>query len=53
MPYLLLNFWNELETWPVERVLSEEGQASFGDTFHYLAGEPRDWSTTPKASEKP
>jgi hypothetical protein len=42
-PWHLLHFWNELEEWPVERVLSEEGQARFGETFRCLAGEPRDW----------
>ena len=52
-PWHLLNFWNELEAWPVERVLSEEGQASFGVTFRCLAGEPRDWSATPETSESP
>ena len=42
-PWHLLHFWNELETWPVERVLSAEGQEAFGDTFRYLAGEPVKW----------
>jgi len=42
-PWHLLHFWNELETWPVERVLSAEGQAEFGDTFRYLLGEPVKW----------
>lgn len=43
-PWHLLHFWDELETWTMERVLSKEGQAEFGNTFRYLAGEPRDWS---------
>lgn len=43
-PWHLLHFWDELENWTMERVLSEEGQAEFGNTFRYLAGEPRDWS---------
>ena len=34
----------ELKTWPLQRVLSGEGQEIFGDTFRYLLGEPRDWS---------
>ena len=38
-PWHLLNFWNELEAWSMERVLSDEGQALFGDTFRCLAGE--------------
>lgn len=42
-PWHLLHFWNELETWPVERVLSDEGQA-YTNTFRYLTGEPVDWS---------
>jgi hypothetical protein len=43
-PWHLLNYWNELETWPVERVLSGEGLEVFGPTFDYLVGEPRLWS---------
>jgi hypothetical protein len=43
-PWHMLNFWNELETWSLERVLSSEGQAVFGDTFQNLAGEPRRWT---------
>jgi hypothetical protein len=43
-PWHLLHFWNELEEWPVERVLSPAGQAIYGDTFRYLTGEPVDWS---------
>ena len=42
-PWHLLHFWNELEAWPVERVLSPEGQEAFGDTFRYLVGEPVQW----------
>jgi hypothetical protein len=41
----MLNFWNELDTWSLERVLSSEGQAVFGDTFKNLAGEPRHWKS--------
>ena len=37
-PWHLLGIWDELEDWPLERVLSAEGQAAFGDTFRYLAG---------------
>lgn len=43
-PWHLLDFWDQLETWSMERVLSAEGQAQFGDTFHWLAGEPRRWA---------
>jgi hypothetical protein len=42
-PWHLLHFWNELETWPVARLLSTEGQAVYGDTFRYLLGEPVKW----------
>jgi hypothetical protein len=49
-PWHLLDFWNELDTWPVERVLSSEGQASFGDTFRCLTGEPRDWAAVQEMS---
>ena len=46
-PWHLLHFWNELQDWPLGRALSQEGQAQFGDTFSYLAGEPIDWATRP------
>jgi hypothetical protein len=39
-PWHLLHFWNELEGWPVSRLLSAEGRTAFGDTFQYLTGEP-------------
>jgi len=31
-----LHFWDELKTWPVERVLSDDGRAEYGDSFDYL-----------------
>ncbi|MEW5870885.1 MAG: hypothetical protein AB1894_16550 [Chloroflexota bacterium] len=40
-PWHLLDYWKELETWPMSRVLSAEGQALYGSTFQYLIGEPR------------
>jgi hypothetical protein len=40
-PWHLLGFWDELETWPVGRALSEEGLEQFGNTFRWLAGDPR------------
>lgn len=43
-PWHLLHFWNELESWPVERALSEEGLEQYGDAFRYLAGEPINWT---------
>jgi hypothetical protein len=42
-PWHLLEFWDELESWPVARTLSDEGQALYGDTFRWLAGVPRTW----------
>jgi len=42
-PWHLLSFWDELESWPLARALSAEGQAAFGGTFRWLAGEPRQW----------
>jgi hypothetical protein len=42
-PWRLMNFWDDLEVWPVEKVLSEEGMAQFGDTFKFLVGEPFTW----------
>jgi hypothetical protein len=42
-PWHLLAFWDELKSWSVERVLSTEGQARYGDTFRYLVGEHRNW----------
>ena len=42
-PWRLMNFWDDLEVWPVEKVLSDEGRAQFGDTFKFLVGEPFTW----------
>lgn len=42
-PWHLLDFWDELETWPIERTLSDEGLALFGETFRCLSGGPRHW----------
>jgi hypothetical protein len=42
-PWRLMNFWDDLEVWPLERVLSKEGQELFGDTFRFLVGEPFTW----------
>ncbi len=48
-PWHLLNFWEELKDWPVDRVLGAEGQAQFGETFRLLAGGPRQWDQAPAA----
>ncbi len=42
-PWRLMNFWDDLETWPLEKVLDVEGQKLFGDTFRSLVGEPFSW----------
>jgi hypothetical protein len=42
-PWRLMNFWDDLEVWPLERVLSEEGLMQFKDTFDFLVNEPYIW----------
>jgi len=42
-PWRLMHFWKDVEVWPLQRVLSEEGQGEFGQTFRYLAGEKIKW----------
>ena len=42
-PWHLLHLWDDLEEWPLRRVLSREGQADFGKTFRYLTGDPVKW----------
>jgi hypothetical protein len=42
-PWRLMNFWDDLEVWPVEKVLSDEGMMQFRDTFKFLVGEPFTW----------
>ncbi len=44
-PWHLLYFWDDVNEWPLDRVLGDEGQELFGDTFRYLVGEPLDWRT--------
>lgn len=46
-PWHLLNMPADVENWSLARVLGEEGQEKFGDTFRYLAGEPRHWGQHP------
>jgi len=43
-PWHLLYFWDDVAEWPLDRVLGEEGQRLFGNSFRILAGEPLDWS---------
>jgi hypothetical protein len=42
-PWRLMHFWKDLDIWPLERVLSDEGQSEYKQTFDYLAGEPIRW----------
>lgn len=42
-PWRLMKFWQDLEVWPLSRVLSDEGRAEFGKAFDYLAGIPVKW----------
>lgn len=42
-PWRLMNFWDDLQGWPLEKVLSAESQAGFGKTFKFLVGEPFTW----------
>jgi hypothetical protein len=42
-PWRLISFWDDIKTWPVGRVLSEEGRSEFGRTFGQLLGDPLSW----------
>jgi capsule polysaccharide export protein KpsC/LpsZ len=42
-PWHLVHFWKDLETWPLSRLLSEEGLSTYHKTFNYLVGEPIHW----------
>jgi hypothetical protein len=42
-PWRLMHFWKDLEIWPLGRVLSEDGERRYGQTFRHLAGEPLRW----------
>jgi len=46
-PWRLMNFWEDLEVWPVEKVLSDEGMTQFENTFRFLVGEPFTWTSPP------
>jgi len=48
-PWRLMHFWKDLAIWPVERVLSEAGQAEFGQAFESLAGKPLQWAAQKSA----
>ena len=42
-PWRLMNFWDDLDVWTLEKVLSDEGMEQFKDTFGLLVGEPFTW----------
>jgi len=42
-PWHVVRFWDDVQAWPLDRLLSSEGEALFGQTFRYLAGEPVKW----------
>jgi hypothetical protein len=42
-PWHLLHLWKDLETWPLSRVLTDEGLSTYHKTFLYLVGEPVTW----------
>lgn len=50
-PWRLMHFWKDLETWPLRKVLSDEGMSHFGRTFQHLAGEPIVWTRAIAAGE--
>jgi hypothetical protein len=42
-PWHLVHFWKDLETWPLSRLLGDEGISGYQQTFNYLVGEPIHW----------
>ncbi|HEX2696972.1 MAG TPA: hypothetical protein VHM28_04640, partial [Anaerolineales bacterium] len=42
-PWRLMNFWDDLDVWPLDKTLGPEGMAQFGETYKLLAGEPFIW----------
>jgi hypothetical protein len=43
-PWHVQHLWDDIEQWPLEKALSEDGWAQFGDTFRYLVADPIQWS---------
>jgi len=39
-PWCMATFWQDMERWPLRRVLSEEGERRFGPTLDLLVGRP-------------
>jgi hypothetical protein len=44
-PWHVQHFWDDVERWPLDQVLTEEGQNLFGETFDYLVGKPIVWKS--------
>jgi hypothetical protein len=42
-PWHLVHMWDDLQEWPLARVLEQQGLAEYGKTFRYLTGEPVKW----------
>jgi hypothetical protein len=42
-PWRLMNFWDDLAAWPLEKALGPEGRTQFGETYQFLVGEPFRW----------
>ena len=42
-PWHVVHLWKDVREWPLKRVLSEEGQECYGNTFRYLSGEEIQW----------
>jgi hypothetical protein len=42
-PWHVVRFWEDVQQWPLARVLGGEGQALYAQTFRYLAGEKVKW----------
>ncbi|OGN93425.1 MAG: hypothetical protein A2Z71_09925 [Chloroflexi bacterium RBG_13_50_21] len=42
-PWHLVHFWKDLETWPLSRMLDDEGISRYQQSFNYLVGEPIRW----------
>ncbi len=43
-PWHVQYFEEDIERWPLEKVLADEGMAQFGESFEYLLGKPIDWA---------
>ena len=43
-PWHLVKMWDDFDKRPLSYVLSEEGQAEYGESFDYLIGKPIDWN---------